>query len=459
MIEIQKNIRNYVDTRDCRVMVRVRWNHKSYEVRFSTGVYVQLDKWDEDVQRAKKNTTHIFGKRKYSAYEINACLAEFEEAINTCFDNYSLRNSVPTPNELKAFVNSELGRTNDTVKKEIKTLKQLYDEFIKYEGRVRNWDSKCKEKYYQAYTHYTSANPKITPDKIDLDSMYDLRDWYVDNGYKNRTINKQTTMLKCFFKYIDQQDGYSIPKEVFGYKTNLKVIKKTVVYLTYDELIMFYNHKFANDEFGRLEKARDIFCFMSFTSLRFSDVNRLIPANITNDKIELVTQKTSDRISIPLIDYAKELVKKYIEHTSADSPLFGEISNQKLNDAIKDSAREAGLTRLVVDDYFLGTKRKQETHQLCDILSCHAGRKTFVCNSLALGISSTVVRSCTGHTGAVTLEPYVDVASETQATEMLKWNKQTFKSQYIKLFEKIPIGKEQEVLDMLEDKIKELVAS
>ena len=46
MINISFNIRSLIDKRDNRIIVRVRWNHKQYEVGFTTGMYAELEKWD-----------------------------------------------------------------------------------------------------------------------------------------------------------------------------------------------------------------------------------------------------------------------------------------------------------------------------------------------------------------------------------------------------------------------------
>ena len=176
---------------------------------------------------------------------------------------------------------------------------QLFEEFLRTCWREKNWDDDCKEKYVQAYHHLTASNPRITPDKITADAMYKLRDWYVANGYKNRTINKQTTMLKCFLRWINQQEGYSIPDAVLSFSTNLKVMRRTVTFLNYDELLNFSTFQFPNND-ERLTRARDLWCFMAFTSLRYSDLSNLKTGHISDGRIDMMTQKTSDHISIPL---------------------------------------------------------------------------------------------------------------------------------------------------------------
>lgn len=84
----------------------------------------------------------------------------------------------------------------------------------------------------------------------------------------------------------------------------------TVTFLKYKELMDFYNFKFAEDE-KNMELTRDMFCFMAFTSLRYSDLENLKKANVFDDHIEICTKKTHDKLSIPLTIHAKEIIDKY----------------------------------------------------------------------------------------------------------------------------------------------------
>ena len=54
-----------------------------------------------------------------------------------------------------------------------------------------------------------------------------------------------------------------------------------------------------------------MFCFMAFTSLRYSDLSALKRAHISNGNIEMYTQKTNDRITVPIIENAQKIIDKY----------------------------------------------------------------------------------------------------------------------------------------------------
>ena len=52
----------------------------------------------------------------------------------------------------------------------------------------------------------------------------------------------------------------------------------------------------------------------------------------------------------------------------------------------------------------------------------HAGRRTFICNALALGIPAQVVMKWTGHSDYKAMKPYIDIADDIKANAMNKFN-------------------------------------
>jgi integrase len=438
MIKLNYSVRPYIKGSTGQVAVRVRWNQCKSEVVFFTNVWAESDKWNPDLLKAKRGTTHYVRDMKFTYMEINEAIAEYREEIENVFDKCALKNVVPTTDELKTMVNSALGRIdiNSTAPTEVikkKTFKEMIDLFLSECGREKNWDDQAKEKYTQAFQHITKANPHIKPDKISIEHMFKLRDWYIKNRYRNRTINKQITMLKGFLKWLNTKTGYAVPVEVLNFETNLKVLPKTVTFLHYDELLHFAHFNFENDENGRLSRARDFWCFMAFTSLRVSDLTRLKVIHIHEGKIEMFAKKTGEHLVIPLTDEAQRILTLYNIGKQADDYFFDVQSPQKLNDAVKDAARVAGLDRIITEIYFIGTERKEETHKFCEIISNHDARRTFVSCSLAMGIPAETVMKCTGHKSYNTMKPYIETATETQALEMEKWNKNQYRSQIINL--------------------------
>lgn len=87
----------------------------------------------------------------------------------------------------------------------------------------------------------------------------------------------------------------------------------------------------------QLATQRDIFVFQCMIGCRVSDLYKMTYANIIGDCIEYVPRKTRDdrvvTVSVPLIDAAKELIRKYLDETRGT--LFPFISEQKYNVYIK----------------------------------------------------------------------------------------------------------------------------
>lgn len=456
MIRISYSIWPYIKTSG-QVAIRVRWNSKQYMVTFISGVYADPAKWDSDRHRARRGTKHVVRSMSFDSSEINGRINDYEQEIGLAFDKYSLKNSIPSPDELKEMVNKSLGRSEDT--KEVgavplkkKSIKQMLDWFLTECGREKNWDNLAKEKYTQAYQHFTKANPGIKPDRITIENMYRLRDWYVKNGYRNRTVNKQITMLKSFLRWVDTKDGYNVPSAVLNFNANFKVLPKTVTFLKYDELLRFAHFEFQDDESGRLSRARDYWCFMAFTSLRISDLLRLKDVHILEGRIEMFAKKTGEHLYIPLTNEAQAIIDRYKDKAGSNGKVFAIPSAQKLNDAVKDAARAAGIDRIITEVYYIGTERKEESNKFCDIISNHDARRTFVSCSLAMGIPPETVMKCTGHKSYNTMKPYIETAIETQTLQMEKWNTNQYRSNIMNLLDGVPEDFLKDVLSYIQTK-------
>ena len=195
-------------------------------------------------------------------------------------------------------------------------------------------------------------------------------------------------------------------------------------------------------------------CFMAFTSLRYSDLAALRPVNIVDGRLEICTEKTDDKLFITLNEHAQNIIDKYSWYQG--ETVFPVPSNQKLNDYLKEAAKVAGLDREIVQIYFKGNKRCEDTYKFWEQISCHDARRTFVCCSLALGIPASVVMSCTGHSDYESMKPYIEVADETQKIQMEKWNSHQYKQEILESVDKMTTEQLKEVCKFINRKIKNI---
>lgn len=450
MKKINYNCRTFVNHRN-QVIVRVRWNKKNCEVAFPTGLHADPLKWNAETQRPVRGSTHIIGRERNPSRLINERIDVILGAIEEAFSEYALAGVMPTSEDMRDLVNEKIGSVSpiqDTQESVIdKSLKEIFDEFLTEGAKERDWTSVVHYKYEQIWKQLMGCDPNVSLKTLDKAKMIELKEWYVKNNYRNRTITKQFKVLRSFLRWM-KANGYPVQDSAIDYKLHLTVTKKNVTYLTFKELKQFYKHQFAPNH-KYLERARDMFCFMCFTSLRYSDLAQLKKAHVTCKGIDLYTKKTSDHITIPIIDYAKEIIDKYADYESEDGSLFPVPSAQKLNDYIKLAAKDAGLDREVVNTYFIGTQRHDDVNKFYDIISCHDARRTFVCCSLAFGIPAPVVMSCTGHKDYESMKPYIEIASDTQRIELDKWNGVDAKYNIIEMLEKFDAAQLKQAYELI----------
>jgi integrase len=254
------------------------------------------------------------------------------------------------------------------------------------------------------------------------------------------SIQKDIKLFKWFLRWA-QKKHYPIPDDFKDYMPKFKIIDKTVVFLTQDELKTLYNYvipeegtevelvNIQGEKYKKtvtlttcLDRTRDMFCFCAYTGLRYSDMAKLTHADIKDDQICVNTQKTNDTLVIPLNARAKAILAKYAHAGYPGNLVFPVISNQKMNDYIKEIAELCGFIEPVKFTYFQSGSRCEEVHPKWEVLSTHAARRTFVCTALALGIPANVVMKITGHSDYSAMKPYIEIAETEKKNAMLKFD-------------------------------------
>ena len=205
------------------------------------------------------------------------------------------------------------------------------------------------------------------------------------------------------------------------FKPKLKSTQKKIIFLTQSELEKFKNFTIPENK-THLEKIRDIFLFQCYTGLRFSDVINLKRNDIKDVYIEITTIKTVDNLIIELNKHSKSILDKYLIDKMFDEKIFPTISNQKMNDYLKEFSELAGIDEPIRETYYRGGERIDEVLPKYTLMSTHAGRRTFICNALSLGIPPQVVMKWTGHSDYKAMKPYIDIADETKISAMERFN-------------------------------------
>ena len=412
-----------------QIRYRIRYGG-GYITSVYVGYRVDPDKWSTEAERCLKNTTH--GDRRTPAAMINRALQYTEEAIESAFSYFEEIEYLPTPEELKEKYNEHLGEALGTSKQapvkvapeDKRKVVSLIDLFIEAESVRRSWSERHKANIRTARMHIADYSQAATLEDIDEKWVADLiTHLTAKRGLLNGSVDKTLRILKSALYWAQGQGLYEKAYRRF-FDVRLKGIdsNRAEVYLTWEEL-----SRLASVEL-RLHServARDLFCFLCFTGLRYSDLKKLTHDNITERSIRYYAQKTDQLIEVDINDHARAILDKY---KGEETPLPA-MAEQRLNRTLKSVCEQAGINAPVTRLRYSGRQRIEETLPKYEVVTSHIGRHTFVVQALTLGIPSEVIRKYTGHKTEKTMRPYVAIADTLKAQEMEKFNRPLISSQ------------------------------
>ena len=402
------------------VPIRMRVNFASKRIEFTTGYRIDAAKWDTDKQRVRNGCSN---KLKQPASEINASLLGYYTEVQEIFKKFEVEEIMPTPEQIKEAFNA-LHKPIEEVKQRKSTPNAFYkafDEFVRDCGRQNDWTDSTYEKFAAVKNHLMNFRDGLTFDFFDEKGLNDYVTYLRDvKEMRNSTIGKQLSFLKWFLRWafkkgLHQNNAYD------SYKPKLKSTQKKIIFLTWEELNKLREFEIPAAK-QALDRVRDVFLFQCFTGLRYSDVFNLRRSDIKGDHIEVTTVKTSDSLIIELNNHSKAILDKYKDVAFEDDKVLPVITNQKMNDYLKELAELAGINEPVRQTYYRGNERIDEVTPKYALLGTHAGRRTFICNALALGIPPQVVMKWTGHSDYKAMKPYIDIADDIKANAMSKFN-------------------------------------
>lgn len=167
------------------------------------------------------------------------------------------------------------------------------------------------------------------------------------------------------------------------------------------------------------DNARDFFLVGCWTGLRYSDFSKLTRDYVDGGYIDIVTQKTGQRVAVPILPELRKILDKY-KHTDTGFPRA--ISDVKLNEYIKEICRIVGEES--EDKSFIRTNTTVFRRADKDVIvkeplykkiSSHTGRRSFATNAVRLKVSTEAIKQITGHKTDAAFFKYVKIESREHA--------------------------------------------
>lgn len=398
-------------------LIYLFFSYNNKRLKYSTGETVAPKDWNPKKQRVKNTAT--------GSTEINIYLNKLQEEIQKIYRRYISDGETPSVTLLNKQL-SEVFRNPANTKG--LNFFEAYDQFVETTRSKVKYGTTQKYLALKAHLKAFQKKTKFTIDFETLDAkFYDklLHYFTIEKGILNNTIGKYISTLKTFLHWSTER-AYNKKQDFMKFKA--AKIDADIVYLEYDELMRLYHLDLSKNE--KLEKVRDTFCLGCFTGLRFSDIKQLKPENIRNEAIILNSFKTRETILIPLNSFARKIVEKYI-----DQPGFLQvISNQKMNDYIKELCQLAEIDQSLTLTKFRGAERVEITKPKFQFITTHTARRTFVTLSLEQGMRPEIVMQITGHKEYKTFKKYIKITDKVKEVEMLRiWDKKQGPSPLMKV--------------------------
>jgi integrase len=396
---------------------KVRWNAMEYT--FSVGYTVNVKDWVADAQRCKPRSIH--GKKKIPANVINEALDAVFNIVESIFINFATNNTIPDVDDFKSYLSSL--RTDTTNKTNTNNFFDAFDEFIKENMTTGRWRENTLKRIITAKNHLYKMNPRLTFDTLRMEDliiyMSTQKNKDGEVGLSNTTSKKLINIVKWFLRWCQEKKiRINNAEDFVNQKSRLTTTSRPVIYLTWEELMSLYNFDFSAKPY--LARVRDVFCFCCFSSLRWSDVDNLKKSDIYDDAIHITTIKTADTLTIELNQYTSAILQRYADTDSERA--LPVITNQKMNKYLKEVGELCQLIEPITITSYVGSKRVDKTYRKWELLTTHAGRRTFICNALMLGIAPNIVMRWTGHSDYAAMKPYIAIADEVKKSAMNLFN-------------------------------------
>ncbi len=395
------------------IYVRVR-EGRAIDLTVKSGFMVRPEEWNQTRQEWRDYATIRNREDKNKGLE----------AIRRCIED-----SLPQipAEDAKGWLEKVIDRHHNPGKYEIRpaTLFAFIEDFIKKAETAIN-PRTGRPVHYRIRRDYIrtfellkefAGKKKLDFEDIDLEFYNEWVQFLQGKNFAANTVGKFIKNLKTFLNAATED----------GINTNLKYKSHRFVKITVETDAVALNeaelNKLAEVNLSNkphLERTRDLFLCGCWTGLRFGDLSRVKPENISDGFINVVQSKTGDRVTIPLHPVVSAILEKY------NGSLPPAISNQKTNEHLKAIGQMAGLSDTIHQTETKGGIKRTARRQKWQLISTHTARRSFATNLYKSGFPSHSIMKITGHKSESAFVKYLKLSPDEHAKLLQEhWMKQS----------------------------------
>ena len=376
---------------------------KSFRLRCSTKLSITPRHWNEKNQLIKSSSA--------DSVLVNHRLREIEKYIHDCLFELEKENITASPKILQERLFDKIEGRSIATENFFEFAESYYQNSIKIgksKGRIKHIKSFIKIlRNYESYSCRNLDFHSFDTDFYEQFYNYRVNIMKVNSG----TFGSNISILKAILN--DATDREVNKNLAFRSKTFKRTTSKSEsIYLTREEINKISELKLE----GEQKKIRDLFLIGTETGLRFSDYSTINKEDIDfkENKLSVITQKTKQRLRIPLSNILKKILLQYPDGLPK-SPT-NQVSNRQLKKigALADIKKEVSLLKNREGKDISITEKK---HQF---IETHTGRRSFATNLYLKGVPPQYIMKFTGHATERSFFQYIKVDNDTMNEKVIE---------------------------------------
>lgn len=429
------------DTKEKQTLLYAVCYHESKRIKVSTGLKVVSETWNAKMQRCEISSR--FTER------VNRASRKVNKLLDAIIEKWKWATEQGNMlwRESKRFTREEVIKGDlahiisqvmkaDEKEEERKQITPLefFDKYVeemthKVDQRTGRYIGERTQVHHRTVLARIKAFMAEKHIKDDF-SVFDERfarlftDWaYTSKNYRQNTIPATFSVLKVWLnaakadKLFDGEDYKKYPS---------KGADVDNIYLTKEEIERIYRldiptliAKGEIDAKSQMEKTRDLFVIGCWTGLRRSDINRLEKAlfDLEKNEVTIVTEKTGEKVTIPMHPFIKELYEKY----DGKFPKLTDKANT--NRHLQEIGRHARIDDEIMVKENRGGKIISHIYKKYEMIKMHTARRSFATNLYLDGAPTISIMKLTGHTTEMNFLKYIKITKEENAEMMRKFFK------------------------------------
>jgi len=384
-------------------LVYLIFRFNNQRLKYSTGEKINPIFWNATSQKARET-------RQFPGYvQFNTLLKRLEGLVFDVYRRFLNDEVKPSQDQIREALNIALNKVEPTPKD---NLLSFVESFIASSNKRPNTLKHYKQTLRQLEEYSRSTKKELKFENIDLEFYDDFINWLQKKDYGMNTIGGFIKNLKVFMnEAFDRKFTKSIDFKNRRFRTIEEPSES--IYLTENEIQKIISLDLSKN--SRLDKIRDLFVIGCYTGLRFSDLAQLKNLNFDDEKkmFKIKTEKTGEVVIIPINGIVKIIILKY------SGIIPDVISNQKMNEYLK----EIGELALLEDDIIIhstkGGKRYRESFKKFELITVHTARRSFATNAYLNDVPTISIMKITGHKTEKSFLKYIKISQEDNANKLI----------------------------------------